>query len=113
VRFLAVRWGLLLAGSLVGLAVVALATFNVFGFFEIAELKALDAQFTLRGPRVPQSPIAVVTIDEDSFDGLNLAGPWPRALHARFLDIVEQGRPVAVGMDILFHRAILPRSVRR
>lgn len=32
-RFLAVRWGLLLAGSLVGVAVVALATFNVFGFF--------------------------------------------------------------------------------
>jgi adenylate cyclase len=102
VRFLAVPWRLLLAGSLVGLAVVAVAAFNLFGFFEVAELKALDAQFTLRGPRDPESPIVIVAIDEDSFDGLNLAWPWPRAVHAKFLDIVGQGRPVAVGMDILF-----------
>jgi adenylate cyclase len=97
-----VPWRLLLAGGLVGLAVAALAAFNLFGFVEIAELKALDAQFTLRGPRDPESPIVVVSIDEDSFDGLNLAWPWPRAVHAKFLDIVGQGRPVAVGMDILF-----------
>jgi adenylate cyclase len=92
----------LLAGSLAGLAVVLLAAIDPFGFFETAELKALDAQFTLRGPRVPLSPIVVVTIDEDSFDGLNLAWPWPRAVHAKFLDIVGRGRPVAIGMDILF-----------
>jgi adenylate cyclase len=92
----------LLAGSLAGLAVVLLAAVNPFGFFETAELKALDAQFTLRGPRAPVSPIVVVTIDEDSFDGLNLAWPWPRAVHAKFLDIVGRGRPVAIGMDILF-----------
>ena len=95
-------WRLLLAGGLVGLAVAALAAFNLFGFFEIAELKALDAQFTLRGPRDPESPIVIVSIDEDSFDALNLAWPWPRAVHAKFLDIVGQGHPVAVGMDILF-----------
>jgi adenylate cyclase len=97
-----VPWRLLLAGGLVGLVVAALAAFNPFGFVEIAELKALDAQFTLRGPRDPESPIVVVSIDEDSFDGLNLAWPWPRAVHAKFLDIVGGGHPVAVGMDILF-----------
>jgi adenylate cyclase len=92
----------LLAGSLAGLAVVLLAVANPFSFFEIAELKALDAHFTLRGPRPAASPIVVVTIDEDSFDGLDLAWPWPRAMHAKFLDIVGRGAPVAVGMDILF-----------
>jgi adenylate cyclase len=97
-----VPWRLLLAGGLVGLAVAVLAALNLFGFFEIAELKALDAQFTLRGPRDPESPIVIVSIDEDSFDGLNLAWPWPRAVHGKFLDIVGQGHPVAVGMDILF-----------
>ena len=101
-RSLAASWRVLLAGSLVGLAVVALAAANPFGFFEIAELKALDAQFSLRGPRAPESPIVVVTIDEDSFDGLNLAWPWPRAVHAKFLDIVGRGGPLAIGMDILF-----------
>jgi len=102
VRSLAASWRVLLAGSLAGLAIVVLAAANPLSFFEIAELKALDAQFTLRGPREPQSPIVVVTIDEDSFDGLNLAWPWPRAVHAKFLDIVGRGGPVAIGMDILF-----------
>ena len=101
-RSLAVPWRLLLAGGLVGLAVVAMAGFNLFGFFEIAELKALDAQFTLRGPLPPECPIVVVKIDEDSFDALNMVWPWPRAVHGRFLDVVAQGQPAAVGMDILF-----------
>ncbi|HKW92150.1 MAG TPA: CHASE2 domain-containing protein [Methylomirabilota bacterium] len=99
---LAASWRVLVAGSLAGLAVVLLAVANPFSFFEIAELKALDAHFTLRGPREPISPIVVVTIDEDSFDGLNLAWPWPRAVHAKFLDIVGRGEPAAIGMDILF-----------
>jgi len=102
VRSLTASWRVLLAGSLAGLAVVVLAAVNPLRFFEIAELKALDAQFTVRGPRPPVSPIVVVTIDEDDFDGLNLAWPWPRAVHAKFLDIVGRGKPAAVGMDILF-----------
>jgi adenylate cyclase len=102
VGIFAASWRVFLAGSLAGIAVVVLATANPFSFFEIAELKALDAQFTLRGPRAPVSPIVVVTIDEDSFDGLNLSWPWPRAMHAKFLDIVGRGGPVAIGMDILF-----------
>ena len=101
-RIFAASWRVFLAGSLAGIAVVVLATANPLSFFEIAELKALDAQFTLRGPRAPVSPIVVVTIDEDSFDGLNLSWPWPRAMHAKFLDIVGRGGPVAIGMDILF-----------
>ena len=101
-RSLAASWRVLLAGSLAGLAIVVLAAANPLSFFEIAELKALDAQFTLRGPRSRSRPIVVVTIDEDSFDGLNLAWPWPRAVHAKFLDIVGRGGPVAIGMDILF-----------
>jgi adenylate cyclase len=102
VRSLAASWRVFLAGSLAGLAIVVLAAANPLSFFEIAELKALDAQFTLRGPREPQTPIVVVTIDEDSFDGLNLSWPWPRAVHAKFLDVVGRGGPVAIGMDILF-----------
>ena len=78
-RSLAASWRVLLAGSLAGLAVVVLAVANPLSFFEIAELKALDAQFTLRGPREPETPIVVVTIDEDSFDGLNLSWPRPSA----------------------------------
>ena len=62
VGIFAASWRVFLAGSLAGIAVVVLATANPFSFFEIAELKALDAQFTLRGSRAPVSPIVVVTI---------------------------------------------------
>jgi adenylate cyclase len=102
VRIVWPSWRVLLAGSLAGLAIVLLAVANPFHSFEVAELKALDARFALRGPRAPVAPIVVVTIDEDSFDDLNLAWPWPRALHAKFLDAVSRGGPVAIGMDILF-----------
>ena len=113
-RSLAASWRVLLAGSLAGLAVVVLATANPLSFFEIAELKALDAQFTAARARgSPASPIVVVTIDEDSFDGLNLAWPWPRAVHAKFLDIVGRGGPAAIGMDILFTEPSSARPRRR
>jgi CHASE2 domain-containing sensor protein len=36
------------------------------------ELKAVNAQFSLRGPRTPLAPVVIVTIDEDSFGKLNL-----------------------------------------
>ena len=72
------------------------------GSLEELELRTLNAQFHLRGPRPPRTPIVVVSIDEDSFDELNLAWPWPRALHGRLLDLLAQGRPLAIGLDILF-----------
>jgi adenylate cyclase len=98
-------WRPLVAGSLLGLGVALAARVDPLGHFEIAELKALDTHFTLRGPREPLAPIVIVTIDEDSFDGLELAWPWPRALHGQFLDVVSRGGPVAIGLDILFPEA--------
>ncbi len=86
-------------GGLLGLVI---ATALVFGLLERLELWAFNFQFQLRGPRAPRTPIVIVTIDEDSFDELNLAWPWPRALHGKLLEILSQGKPAAVGVDILF-----------
>jgi adenylate cyclase len=88
-----------LRGALVGLAVV-LTSF--FGGLEGIERWGLNTLFQLRGPQPPQSPIVIVSIDEDSFDELNLAWPFPRALHAQLLDIVSQSHPAAIGLDIVF-----------
>lgn len=79
---------------------MALASF--FGLTEGVERWAYNVQFDLRGPIQPQTPIIIVSIDEDSFDELDLQWPWPRALHGRFLDIVSRGRPAAIGFDIVF-----------
>jgi adenylate cyclase len=92
-------WRPLLWGGLLGLLVGGL---NLLGFFEPYELDSLNLRFHLRGAREPSSPIVIVTIDEDSFDELNLPWPWPRSLHARFVEAVSPGRPAAIGFDVLF-----------
>lgn len=74
----------------------------VWGPLEGMERRGLNLLFHLRGPLAPQTPLVIVSIDEDSFDELNLNWPWPRSLHAQFLDIVNRGKPAAVGFDLLF-----------
>ncbi len=90
------RW---LIGVGVGV-VVGLVT--LLGGLEFLELKSLDVRFLLRGPVRPASPIVIVSIDEDSFDELDLAWPFPRALHGRLLELLRQGRPAVIGLDVLF-----------
>ncbi|MDT7042998.1 adenylate/guanylate cyclase domain-containing protein [Candidatus Nitronereus thalassa] len=74
----------------------------LFGGFEKIEGWILNTQFSLRGPLTPKSPIIIVSIDEDSFDELEFQWPWPRSVHAEFLNILQQGRPTAIGLNILF-----------
>jgi adenylate cyclase len=86
----------------------ALGTFVVtialalLGLLEKAELGALDRLFVLRGPQTPAAPIVVVSIDEDSFDELGVSWPFPRAMHAKLLDTISAGEPLAIAMDVLF-----------
>ena len=86
-RFLGPTARHLLAGGLLGLVVVLASWVDPLGYFSVAELKALDSQFDLRGPLPASSPIVIVSVDEGSNDELELPWPWPRELHARFLDI--------------------------
>jgi adenylate cyclase len=72
------------------------------GVFETSERAALNLFFEFRGPIPPKTPVVIVSIGEESFDELNLQWPWPRAVHAKFLDIVTQGKPAAIGFDIVF-----------
>jgi len=65
-------------GALFG-TLVALASF--FGLTEGVERWAYNVQFDLRGPIQPQTPIIIVSIDEDSFDELDLQWPWSARGH--------------------------------
>jgi len=89
----------LLAGLAAAVLTVGLA---LSGALEPSELGALDGLFELRGPRQPAAPILIVSIDEDSFDELNTTWPFPRAFHARVVDAVSAGGPLAIGLDMLF-----------
>jgi adenylate cyclase len=72
------------------------------GALEALEFDALDRLFRLRGPRPPVAPVVVINIDEDSFDELDLAWPFPRALHGTLLEMIASGGPLAIGVDLLF-----------
>lgn len=89
----------LLRGALVGLLVASAA---LFGALDGVERWGLNQLFKVRGPIPPQTPIVIVSIDEDSFDELDLQWPWPRALHGKLLDVISRGRPAAVGVDLVF-----------
>ena len=73
-----------------------------FSLLEAFELDALDRLFRLRGPRAPIAPVVVINIDEDSFDELDLAWPFPRALHGTLLEMVASGEPLVIALDLLF-----------
>jgi adenylate cyclase len=89
----------LLAGILAAATVAGLIH---FGVLEPLELDALDRLFRMRGARPPVAPVVIVHIDEDSFDELDLAWPFPRALHGTLVEMIASGEPLAIGIDLLF-----------
>jgi adenylate cyclase len=89
----------LLGGIVCGVIVSVLI---VFDLFYMLELGALDWLFYMRGPRTPTVPIVIVAIDEDSFDELDMAWPFPRALHGTLLEMIASGKPLAIGVDLVF-----------
>ena len=92
--------GLILAQGAVTASIIAAVL--LFGGLEGLELKLLNTQFELRGARAPEAPIVIVSIDEDSFEELNEPWPWPRSLHAQFIERLAHDRPAVIGLDILF-----------
>ncbi len=89
----------LLAGLAAAVVTVGLA---LLGALEMSELGTFDRLFQLRGPRPPVTPIVIVTIDEDSFDELNIPWPFPRAVHSQLVRALAAGKPIAIGFDVLF-----------
>jgi adenylate cyclase len=86
-----------------GIAAAVVTVALVFaGPVEQWEHMWFDQLFELRGARPPRSPIIIVTIDESSFQELNLQWPFPRALHGRLIDRIAADRPRVIGVDIIF-----------
>ena len=84
-----------------GAAAVAVAL-AALGQAEPHEQGLLERFFELRGPRPPTAPIVIVSIDESSFVELNQQWPFARATHAALIRAVAAGRPLAIGVDVIF-----------
>jgi adenylate cyclase len=83
------------------LAAVAFAAYQI-GLLAKVELHTLDLRFIARGSAPVTAPIVLVSIDQDSFDELNLPWPWPRDLHATIVRKLSRTGARIIGLDILF-----------
>jgi adenylate cyclase len=78
---------------------------------EIEENSGLGILFNLRGPRKPPSEVAVVSIDKESSESLNVSGNparWHRAIHAQLIEKLAARGAIAIIFDVYF---IEPRSL--
>lgn len=76
------------------------------------ELATVDARFSLRGDRSPDSRLILVAVDDRTLARLDPdgSGRIPRADYARLLDRVRPDRPAAIGLDVLFVNARDPEG---
>jgi len=88
-----------LFGAVVG---VVFALIYLSGILELPESRLMDLRFDLRGPRSPVFPIVIVTADDDSLAEIEQQWPWPRSFHAAVIERIAQGKPLAIGVDLLF-----------
>ena len=84
-----------------GIGIVS-ALVYLSGFLDLPEVRTVDLRFELRGPRPPAFPIVVVSMDDDSLAEINHQWPWPRSYHAKVIEQIASGNPLAIGVDILF-----------
>src|SRR5665647_1812169 len=70
------------------------------GLMQSLERKAYDLG-VLASSRAPSDKIAVIAIDEQSIANLG-RWPWPRAIHARMLDVLAAGHPKVIGYTAFF-----------
>jgi adenylate cyclase len=83
-----------------GLSLIAYAF--QFGFFEGLERTSIDTRFSLRGSEGAPTNLAVVNVNDVTFNELGQRWPFNRTLHAKVIDRICAGRPAAIAMDIQF-----------
>src|SRR3954453_4883197 len=66
------------------------------------ERKMIDSRFSIRGDQKPPSNVAIVAIDDLSFDDLQFNWPFPRAYHAGVIDRLRKDGAKAVLYDVQF-----------
>ena len=78
------------------------------------ELKTVDTRFDIRGSQGPPSDLAVVEIDDKTFNDLS-AAQWPfsRCYHARVIDQIAKGDPAGDRGRHPVHRAEPDERERR
>ena len=70
--------------------------------FEDLDLDTIDARFSVRGEQSPPADLAVVKIDDVTFDELNLQWPFPRSNHGRLITRLKEDGAKVIAYDVQF-----------
>src|SRR3954447_23666930 len=93
------------------MSVAAVASAAWFGhLFRAQELQTYDARFALRGPETPPPNVALVEIDDVTFNELRVRWPFRRSLHGRVIDRLRKAGARAVVYDVQFTEPTVPRE---
>ena len=96
-----------IAASVVAVS-VALAA-DVLNLMSAPEQDAVALRFQLRGEQ-PVSDVAVVAIDDVTFDELGKPWPFARSLHAHAIDALREAGAKAIVYDVQFTEPTRPRQ---
>ncbi len=80
-------------------------TIQVIPALRALELKTIDWRFHWRGPLpVSDSPIVLVTIDDQSWESLPDRWPWPRYYYAHVIDNLTRAGAKVIGLDVILDK---------
>ena len=88
-------------------AVVGIASYST-DLFGGLELDSVDARFSVRGDQAPPDEVVVVEIDDDTFSDLDEQWPFPRSLHGRLIDRLNDAGARAIAYDVQFTEPTVP-----
>ena len=94
--------------QLLHILIISLSVFLIsllissLGALKSLELKTIDWRFSFRGPlSVENSPIVIVTIDDQSFNVLPDRWPWPRSYYGRVIKNLTKAGAAVIGLDVI------------
>ena len=92
---------LTIAGIILGVFLIALML-QLIPAMQALELKTIDWRFQWRGPlSVEDSPIVLVTIDDQSFESLPERWPWPRSYYAHVVENLTEAGARVIGIEVI------------
>ena len=78
---------------------------NGISFLRSLDLITRDLAMRLRGSQPPTTPIAIVAIDDASFNYTGYHWPWPRTYLAQIITKLNQAGAKVIGLDVFLFEA--------
>ncbi len=96
------KYSIPVIGLLVGTVFLVTLLLRMIPAMHSLELKTIDWRFRWRGPLdVKNTPVVLVTIDDQSIESLPERWPWPRSYYAHVIENLHKAGARVVGLDVI------------